>query len=545
MKITWGHNSTVDYTIFILCFLISTNLLYAQDAELYRVTFKDKAGQEHLLNTPRLFLSNKALQRRARNSVSVNETDLPVKPAYIDSLASKGAKIVSVSKWFNCVTVVLVDNTSVSEIEKLPCVSEVRVIRKKSIFSNKKYRKKFEDVAELSESDFDQVAMIKGHRLHELGFMGKGISIAVLDGGFGKADRYESLANTRNEGRIADVVDFVYPRKNIYECNAHGAMVLSIMAGEKDGVLYGTAPEATYYLLRTEDTGSEWPCEEDNWVAAAEYADSAGVDVINTSLGYTTFDDAEFDYSYNDLNGKVSRISQGATLAASKGIIVVASAGNEGNDAWRYVGVPADAEKVITVGALDSAGDKAAFSSVGPTYDRRVKPDVVAMGSQVVVETGAGVYGLGSGTSFSAPVISGMIACLVQAFPNLPAEKIKSELLVSASQYNSPDSAMGYGIPDFYKAYQLLARENNASHADFLVYPNPFSTLLNINTYFENTGIANLKCFNLYGQQMFSLQNEKTFIHLQGELQHLREGMYIFTIERNGQKRNFVAVKKR
>lgn len=545
MKITWCHNSIVDYTIYILCFFITTNSLQAQDAELYRVTFKDKSGQEHLLNTPKLYLSNKALQRRGRNNVSVNETDLPVKAAYIDSLTSKGAKIVGVSKWFNCVTVVLGDNTSVSEVKKLSCVSEVRIIRKKSNFSNKKYRKKFEDVAELSESGFDQVALVKGHSLHELGYRGKGISIAVLDGGFGKADHYESLANARNESRIADAVDFVFPRKNIYNCNAHGAMVLSIMAGEKDGVLYGTAPEATYYLLRTEDTESEWPCEEDNWVAAAEYADSAGVDVINTSLGYTTFDDAEFDYSYNDLNGKVSRISQGATMAALKGIIVVASAGNEGNDAWKYIGVPADAEKVITVGAVDSTGIKVAFSSVGPTSDRRVKPDVVAMGAQVVVEADIGVYALGSGTSFSAPVISGMIACLVQAFPNIPAEKIKGALLLSASQYNSPDSAMGYGIPDFYETYQLLAQENNASHADFLVYPNPFSALLNINTYFENTGITTLRCFNMYGQQMFSLQNEKTFIHLQGELQLLREGMYIFTIERNGQKRNFAAVKNR
>ncbi|HEY9123343.1 MAG TPA: S8 family serine peptidase [Bacteroidales bacterium] len=545
MKIIWCHDSIVEYTIYIiLCFFVAINSLRAQDVELYRVTFKDKAGQAYLLDSPNLFLSNKALQRRAKNNVKVDETDLPIKPAYIDSLTSKGIKIVNKSKWFNCVTVDLGKN-NISEVEKISCVLETRIIRKKSTFTSKKYWKKLEDAADYTETSFAQVALVNGFSLHKLGYKGKGISIAVMDAGFGNADVYESLTNVRNDGRIVDVADFVYPRKNIYKCNTHGAMVLSIMAGEKDGVLYGTAPEATYYLFRTEDAESEWPCEEDNWVAAAECADSAGVDVINTSLGYTTFDDTGFDYSYNDLNGKVSRISQGATMSASKGIIVVASAGNEGNNAWKYIGVPADAEKVITVGAVDSTGFRAVFSSVGPTSDKRVKPDVAAMGAQVVVEVDVGVYKQGNGTSFSAPLISGMLACLIQAFPNFPVEKIKGALLLSASQYNSPDSAMGYGIPDFYKAYQILARENNANHVDFLVYPNPFSTLLNINTYFENTGITTLKCFNLYGQQMFSLQNEKDFIHLQGELQYLREGMYIFTIERNGQRRNFVGVKKR
>ena len=320
--------------------------------------------------------------------------------------------------------------------------------------------------------------MINLDFLHNLGYHGQNMIIAQLDAGFFGVDTMHVFDSLRNDNRILGVKDFVNPGGNVYSEHTHGMMVLSLMAGNISGQLIGTSPKAEFWLLRSEDAPTEYIIEEYNWVSAAEFADSVGADIINSSLGYSIFDDTLQNHTYDDLDGSTTVVSRGANIAASRGILVVNSAGNSAQTPWHRIIAPADADSVLTIGAVDENENYAPFSSVGNTADGRIKPDIVSQGANTVVASAQGGIMTGNGTSFSSPLIAGAVACLWQANPNATNIQIINTVKLSANQFNNPDSLLGYGIPNFALAHTLLANLNineEVNNNFFTIFPNPFN----------------------------------------------------------------------
>jgi subtilisin family serine protease len=350
-----------------------------------------------------------------------------------------------------------------------------------------------------------QIEMLNGDKLHNMGFQGQGVTVAVLDAGFYRADQIAFFDSLRNSGRVLGTHDFVQGGTSVFEDNSHGLSVLSTMAGYVPGVFVGTAPKASYWLLRTEDADSENLIEEDNWVRGAEFADSVGAQIINSSLGYTVFDDSSASHTYSELNGNTTRISIGADIAASKGILVINSAGNSGADPWKYVGAPADADSVLSIGAVDAERNYASFSSQGPTSDGRIKPNVSAMGELSWVITSSGMPGKSNGTSFSSPILAGMAACLWQAHPEAKSMEVFKAIEQSGDQYATPDEKKGFGIPDFLIAHSILSQlKLNKEVQDSLVnvYPNPFIEGVTIEFFSTKEQDVQVKIFKLSGKQI-------------------------------------------
>lgn len=510
--------------------------LVAQWEPLYRVYLRDKLGSVGHIH-PDQYLSPEALKRRQRYHVPLNDQDVPVSKAYLDSLSRLGLKIVCTSRWLNTVVVSGMDSVKQERVEKLSFVKQIAQVADTSHRSNwQRLRKFYVGSAGLRGQItglWPQITLNQGNFLHENGYLGEGMRIAVIDAGFDQATECISLHELFAGDRLLGTRDFVYPGVGVFTASFHGTAVLSIMAASASDSLVGVAPMASYLLLRSEDVAGEYPAEEDFWVAAAEYADSIGVDIINTSLGYTQFDNPVYNYRYSDMNGVTAHISQAASIAASKGILVVVSVGNDGNDDWRYLGAPADAKGILAVGALDAKGMRAPFSSIGPTPDGRIKPEVMAMGRAVRSEYAPNDFRLVSGTSFSAPIISGLAACLWQAYPHLPASKIREAIVRSSSQYHTPDSLMGYGIPDFSKAFYWLQQHENTL-TPFSLYPNPCRSQLTLEFYNPDRDPLLITCITPAGQQVFSRKSyvvqKITFV---SEIQHLPAGIYMLKISSN------------
>ncbi len=487
--------------LFSSAFLI-TSIVYAQTAPgKYWIKFTDKNNSPYSLSQPLEFLSQKTIDRRIRNGVALDSTDLPVNQNYIDAVLNSGpCWLHHKSKWFNSITIFLVDSTLINTITDLPFVAEVRsavqwsddtvemeVLRGARSRANEdelfEWNGKLTDTSGVYGTSFDQIGMMNGQVLHELGFTGKGVDIAVLDAGWNMADKLPAFDKIRNEGRIMMTRDYVFQIEDpVYSLSNHGMYVLSTMGGIIPDSLYGTAPDANFYLFRTEDPGSEYLVEEDNWVAAAEFCDSLGIDLINSSLGYSQFDDSTMNHTYADMNGHTTRVSIAADMAARKGILVVNSAGNSGASAWRYITAPSDGDNVLCVGAVGANRLRAPFSSFGPSSDGDVKPNVCAMGLWAVVASPDSTILIGNGTSFSSPILAGLAACLIQAFPEKSNMEIFHAIEKSADLYNTPNDSLGYGIPDFWKAFQLLQQDNlmqeGGLHAS--LFPNPCNSYLNL-----------------------------------------------------------------
>ena len=425
---------------------------------LYRIVLTDKKGSDGSLRHPETFLSQKAIERRTRQGITVDETDLPVSRKYQQAIARKQIEIVSKSKWNNTIVVKVKTAEQAEELRTLPFVTDVVEVfaapdsLNLSVRSNVATLLDEEDTLELQPYGRarKQVEMLGGIKLHEAGFRGKGMTIAVIDGGFMNADRIPALQKVN----VIGGKDFGFPASDIYSESDHGTCVFSLMAANEAGAIIGTAPEASYLLLRSEVGAYESLCEEDFWAAAAEYADSVGVDVINTSLGYNTFDNPRHNHRYAELDGHRSIISNSASMLADKGIVLVNSAGNSGNNTWKKITSPADAENVLTVGAIRFDGTNANFSSVGPSQDGRVKPDIMAPGNPDWVIRGDGRLGTGSGTSFASPLACGMVACLWQALPDKTAKQIIDIVQRASDRYDTPDNIFGYGIANFYNAFR-------------------------------------------------------------------------------------------
>ena len=464
--------------LMLYAFILSTLTLLAHDdkvtgileadrvsfpggkCQMYRLYLKDQ-DLDHTpfsVNRPSEFLSQRSIDRRKRQGIPVDLTDLPVAPAYEKQVAEAGIEIVGKSKWNNTLLIRIHKDKELRKLEGLEFITKRKKVFQAPDSVSQSMRSNVRNgLNEWSQGDGfygaadAQLKSLNGKRLHESGYCGKGMMIAVFDGGFMNVDKIPAL----HKIKLTGVKDFVVPEsKNVFGEMEHGTMVLSTMAANAPDFYVGVAPEAQYLLIRCEDERTESLAEEDYWASAAEYADSCGVDVINSSLGYHGFDDSSMDHHYYEQDGNTALISRTASMCADKGIVCVNSAGNDGMGSWKKINFPADAKDILTVGSINEHGMNAAFSAVGPTADGRIKPDVMAFGSPTCVITGRGSIINDNGTSFSSPLVAGMVACLWQALPGKTAKQIIKLVKLAGDNQQHPDNVFGYGVPDFWKAYQ-------------------------------------------------------------------------------------------
>lgn len=429
----------------------------------YRLTLKDKANNPYSLQHPEAFLSQKSIERRQRLGIQLDEHDLPITPEYLKQISHTGAKVFNYSKWNNTVQVEVYDTLTLAKLDALPFVTSsllVYKLERDSIANVQKPNRAEGMKNDISRSPYEygrlqtQADMINVPALHKMGFRGQGMTIAVLDGGFCNADLITAFDSTR----ILGIRNITRPGGDMFGDHAHGMMVLSCLMPDIPNHIVGTAPEAKYYLIETEDTDLEYRGEEDNWCAGVEYADSLGVDIITSSLGYTHFEAPEVNLKYAWLDGAHELNSRSASLCASRGILLCNSAGNEGDGTWKKIGFPADAKDILTVGAVSEDRVNTDFSSLGFTADHRVKPDVMSMGGRCYVMDTNGTLRTANGTSFACPILAGAATCLWQAFPEKRPTDIIEALHRASDNFETPDEVFGYGIPDFQKAYELLIK---------------------------------------------------------------------------------------
>ena len=445
-----------------LCFLLITTSLFADRSYCFRLYLKDKGEPSYRLSSPEEFLSPESVERRMLWETFVDETDFPVSRLYINELIAVGVDIVTQSKWMKTVVVESTDSTIVKQLSAISFVDSVKCVWSgegrlpaEPCSNDESYFTSQDTPVDNIYGDATlQIEMLNGIRLHNAGYRGKGMRIAVIDAGFMNVDRMDafSLLNLLGTHNVT------FPGHSVFCADDHGTKSLSCLAANLKGVMIGTAPEASYLLIKSEDVRGEAPIEEDFWAAAVEYADSVGIDIISSSLGYFKFDDIPGYYKNEDTNGQTAFVSRVAEIAAKKGLLIVSSAGNEGNGEWEKITFPADARDIITVGSITSDNERSSFSSLGMTADYRIKPDVVALGTRVCVIGSSGQVQYANGTSFSTPTVAGLAACLWQAFPLLKNTELIKLIKESSSQYQKPDAQLGYGIPDMFKAYN---RANN------------------------------------------------------------------------------------
>ena len=530
------------FALLVLCGLCFS--MKAQVApDKYWVQFTDKNNTPYSINKPEEFLSERAIQRRQDYGIAIDQYDIPVNPSYISAVAATGATVLNPSKWFNGVTVEVTSSSVLQAIEALPFVQKTRVLEDNPIKQRIKEETYFSnDFVPVSEEKMStrayhgmatpQISQLNGISLHTLGFKGQGMWIGICDAGYDYVDQHEVFASMYDENRFLGAKDFVYKNGIVYTDSSHGTSCLSLMAGNIPNKYVGTAPMASYYLCRTENVNSENVLEEYNWVSAAEFLDSLGIDVISTSLGYVTFDDAQWDHVYSDLDGETSVITIGSEIACSKGILCITSAGNDGGNAFPYISVPADGEHVLTIGAVGTDGERAYFSSIGPTYDGRIKPDVMAHGyGTTVASPGEGAYYDGSGTSYACPVLAGMATCLWQANKHLKAAEIRDAIRQSGNM-STPDNYYGYGIPNFVEALNALFLEEKS---DFVInslisiYPNPSNGVVEVKLEIE--GKADVKVYNQIGKLLYNNTIMSDSANgLDAFLSNIGEGVYFINV---------------
>lgn len=509
------------FALIPLMLVIQLLSVYAQNR--YVVFFTDKNNSPYSVSTPLAFLSQRAIDRRTNQGIAIIPHDFPVNPAYVSGLTTAGAMVMNTSRWFNSATITVSNPSVINTINALPYVQNSLNVGRIGIPTPEPV-KKFDEsflrsashVTAISQrtaafnygTSFNQVAMLKGDIMHLNGYTGNGMLIAVLDAGFPGVDVMPAFDSIRNSGRIIATWDFVDNNAMVYDDSNHGTMVLSTIGGNVPGEIIGTAPHASFLLLRSEDAPTEYIIEEYNWASAAEFADSAGADIINSSLGYTRFDDPNQDHSYNDLDGNTTPVSRAARMASRKGIVVCNSAGNEGNNSWFHISAPSDADSILGVGAVDASSVYVSFSGKGPAADGRVKPDVAAQGNQTIVADPWNGFGVmpANGTSFSSPLMAGMVATLWQCNPNATNMQLINAIRQSGNQAPNPDSLLGYGIPDFTIACMILAglAPDHANEGEVLIVKgNPFGDDLTFSFYTLEPQTVNLKISDLAGKTVY------------------------------------------
>jgi serine protease AprX len=550
MTNTTGQNDKLPLllTLFIAIFLFfQSQELNAQD--WYAVYLKDKSVSQFDISKPEDFLTQRALLRRQKNDISIDSLDLPVASSYIQQI-QVFAKVKYSSRWQNSVLIRLDTLSNLQKISSLPFVDSTAFLGR--IKGGGKSRKTHARRSNSSQHNWEtdslipygatsaQLNLINLPPLHQAGFLGSNVLISIQDAGFRKADQMQAFQHLYDRNAILQGRDIVNPGNNIFAENSHGTQVLGTIAGVILNTYVGAAPKADFILLRTEDAGTEYPVEEYYWLVGAEYSDSLGCDIISSSLSYTTFDDTTLNHSHAMLDGQSTIISQAANTAFRKGILVLTSAGNDGDKEWRKIGFPADADGVITVGATDSIGNYGTLSSQGYTLDQRVKPDLAAVGvSTSLLSTSDKVF-YGNGTSFSTPTISGAIACLISAHPAKTHLEIRQAVLQSARQYNQPDSLMGFGIPDLNIAHLLLRGLDADSQAIVManVLPNPFSRGFYLVVSPKDTQDIDVYIYDLSGKEVFRngfAQVKDTQVFYINELANLSNGIYVVKVVAQGE----------
>lgn len=523
------------YSFFFL--IISTVGFSQQDAWVY---FNAKPNSQLYSDSPLKMLSQRALDRRTKQNIALDFKDIPVEQTYINQIkATPGIMVLAKSKWMNAIHV-RGQQAAVNTLSQLSFVNKVdfadkslnrtgKIAKSITVKKENKIRKTKIDYAYGSSSN--QIQMLNGQLLHQQNYTGSGKIIAVMDAGFPGVNTILPFERLRNNSQILGGYNFVLRNPNFYTGSSHGTSVLSTMGGYKENALVGTAPDASYYLFITEDDTSENPVEESLWVEAAEKADSLGVDIINTSLGYFDFDNAAYNHTYAEMNGKTAFMSRGAEIAFSRGMILVTSAGNSGSSSNPHIAVPADAVSVIAVGAVNSTEVITSFSSIGPSSDGRIKPEVMAQGLAAVVSNASGIISTASGTSFSSPIMAGMVACLWQAFPKKTNQEIRELILKSSDKFSVPNNQYGYGIPDFNLALSNQLSTASFSKDDFIIYPNPTSDFVSVSlpSKFE---MGTIFIYTLLGQII--LEQKVTPQSATISLKKLEKGMYFYKMESVG-----------
>jgi serine protease AprX len=554
-------------TLLFLILIACAHSLFAQLSDIrYFIRFTDKNNSPYSTANPSAYLSARAIQRRVNQNIPVNDLDLPVNPQYIDSVTARGATTYNKSKWLNGVTISVPDSAALNAVLAFPFVqNSVHVWRKR----NTAETTKFETLRNFSESaqrhampvetqsysygfGYNQIHIMNGEYLHDLGFRGEGMIISLLDAGFYHADQLPAFDSLNADGRILATWDFVANEASVFEDDGHGEAVLSCISANMPDSLVGTAPEASFLLLRSEDAPRENIIEEYNWATAAEYADSAGTDVISSSLGYTTFDNfifqgdtlvSESNHSYADINGNTCPSTQAADIAVSKGILVLVSAGNSGNDPWHYISAPSDGDSVLSIAAVGPDRFHADFSSYGPSSDGDVKPNVAAQGAWTAVSGTDGYISIyGFGTSFACPVLAGSATCLWQAHPGATAMEIHDAIEQSANYALAPNDSLGYGIPDFQIAHSLLSGidENNPSMNALVVYPNPVKDDVRFLLNEKRKGMIRAELYEVSGKRVCSQEVFSDGVHssvLPG-ISFLSKGIYVLKV--TSAQRSFV-----
>jgi len=471
-------------TLFVLGFFFSN--VNAQFTR-YIIKFKSKNGTPYTFSNPQAYLSQRAIDRRTKYNISIDSTDLPVTPSYLNQVrTTPNVTVLNVSKWLNAVTIQTSDPNAIAIINSFPFVQSMSGIAPRLSNTNpvELYSKFEEDIVSLPNSgsriqrttadhfnygtnSFSEIHLHNGEFLHNIGLRGQGMQIAMLDNGFNNytSPSYHAFDSVNANNQVLGTWDFVAREQNVSNDGSHGMSCFSTIAANIPGQFTGKAPKASFWLFQTEDNSSEYPIEELNWACGAERADSSGADILSSSLGYATFNDASLDHSYADMNGNTTMAAIAADLAAKKGMLVFLANGNSGTSTWHYLITPADGDSVIAVGAVSSSGAVGNFSSYGPSSDGQVKPDVASVGVSAVIQTAGGGIGLSNGTSFACPNMAGLGTCLWQGFPELGNMKIRNALWQSGSIANAPDDRIGYGIPNMKTAFGILLKEFSTANA--------------------------------------------------------------------------------
>lgn len=499
------------------------------------VFFTDKGtNTQNYFQKPSTVVSEKSLKRRAKvlnEDKLISETDLPVNQNYIDQVLSLGFKLKQKTKWFNGISG-FVTKDKLAQISVLPFVKQLDIVYRfrKNNFENEVQIDNPEESGNnnLSKSQgthsfnygqsFTQLNQITVPQVHDLGYTGTGVTICLMDAGFDRLTH--QVFSSMN---IIATWDFVNGDPNVQNHGdlgngSHGTATLSLIGGFYETKLIGPAFGADFILAKTENTESETPIEEDNWLAALEWADSIGVDITSTSLGYIDFDPPYPSYTWEHMDGNTCRITNSADYGASLGIFVVNSAGNEGSHpSHNTLGAPADGDSVIAVGAVNSTGSRSSFSSVGPTVDGRIKPDLMAMGSNnyIACNSNNTCYSNGGGTSYSCPLVAGASALLLQADQSLTPMQLAALLKNTASQSNNPDRFYGWGIINTYAALQsLLTNAENKNHTPdnfYLLqnYPNPFNPSTKVRFVVPELSDVKLYLHDILGNEIAILFDDK------------------------------------
>lgn len=533
--------------ITLLLALLISQIISAQIEDAL-VFFADKENVQQAINNPITILTQAAIDRKALHNIPIDERDVPVNENYITQIkAQSGITVLAKSKWMNCVYV-RGTQSDIQDLANLPFVVGIEYADKTLNFAPvtaNPVEDKF--AVRHIEKNFNygfasnQIEMISGDYLHDQGYTGEGIIIAFMDNGYPGVETQGGFSHMMSNRNLLGTYDFVNRTEVINSAHSHGTRTLSTIAGFIENEYVGTAPDASFYLFRTEDVSSETPVEEAYWVEAVERADSLGVHIINTSLGYRTYDNPAYSHTYEDLDGNTTIAARGANIGFEKGMLLVNSAGNSGNTAFPWVSTPADAHGIFTVGAVNANGDYASFSSIGPTFDGRIKPDVVAQGASAYVINQDNDIITNSGTSLSSPIIAGAIACLWQARPEYSNAQIMQIVRASAHLFNSPTSELGYGIPDFQTALETLLHISEYSQNVFKVYPNPVFDDL----YFEFPPFieeAEIKLYNILGSLVLEqtvLSTERTI-----PLSALQSGIYILHLQTPSHSQSIKIIKR-